>query len=117
MFHIPRVWHSLPVAPLEVICGWADDFGNDEGSFTRGRELMHVVGLLDAPGDKIANIEGRLLNVVIMISSKLLVMTSLSHDGSKPLLFKAVQVNTTCLLGFSFLVELDVWSSKGDVGR
>jgi hypothetical protein len=44
----------------------------------------------------------------------MLVVTSLSHDGSKPLLFKAVDV--TCLFGFSFLVELDAWSSKGDVG-
>jgi hypothetical protein len=94
-----------------------DDFGDDEGSFPRGRELMHAVGLLDAPEDKIANIEGCLLNLAIVISSKLLVVTSLSHDGSKPMLFKAVEVNTTCLLGFSFLVELDVWSSKGDVGR
>jgi hypothetical protein len=50
-----------------------------------------------------------------VISSKLLVVTSLSHDGSKPLFFKAVEVDATCLLGFSFLVELDVWCSKGDI--
>jgi hypothetical protein len=93
-----------------------DDFDDDEGSFPRGRELMHAVGLLDVPEDKVANIEGYLLNLAIVISSKLLVVTSLSHDGSKPLLFKAVEVNTACLLSFSFLVELDAWSSKGDVG-
>jgi hypothetical protein len=46
----------------------------------------------------------------------MLVVTSLSHDGSKPLLFKAVEVDATCLFSFSFLVELDAWSSKGDVG-
>jgi hypothetical protein len=101
---------------LEAICGWADDFSDDEGSFPRGRELMHAVGLLDASEDKVANIEGRLLNVAIVISSKLLVVTSLSHDASKPLLFKAIEVDVTCLLGFSFLVELDAWSYKGDVG-
>jgi hypothetical protein len=50
---------------------------------------MHTVGLLDAPEDKIANIEGGFLNAAIVVASKLLVMTSLSHDGSKPLLFKA----------------------------
>jgi hypothetical protein len=101
---------------LEAICGWADDFSDDEGSFPRGRELMHAVGLLDAPEDKVANIEGSFFIVVIMRASKLLVMTSLSHDGSKPLFFKAVEVDTTCLLGFSFLIELDAWSSKGNVG-
>jgi hypothetical protein len=77
---------------------------------------MHAVSLLDAPEDKVANSEGRLLNVAIVISSKLLIVTSLSHDGSKPLLFKAVEVDTTCLLGFSFFVELDTWSSEGNVG-
>jgi hypothetical protein len=116
MFHVPRVWHSLLVAPLEVICGWTDDFGDDEGSFPGGREFMHAVGLLDAPEDEVANIEGSFPNVAIVIPSELLVMTSLSHDGSKPLLFKAVEVDSTCLLGFSFFVELDAWNSKGDVG-
>jgi hypothetical protein len=100
---------------LEVICGWADDFSDDEGSFPGGRELMHAVGLLDAPEDEVNNVEGGFLNVAIMVASKLLVVTSLSHDGSKPLLFKAVDVDATCLLGLSFLVELDASSSKGDV--
>jgi hypothetical protein len=68
---------------------------------------MHAVGLLDAPEDEFTNVEGSFLNVAIMVASKLLVVTSLSHDGSKPLLFEAVEVDVTCLLGFSFLVELD----------
>jgi hypothetical protein len=100
---------------LEAICGWADDFGDDEGSFLGGKEFMHAIGLLDALEDEVGNIERCLLNVAIVISSKLLVVTSLSHDGSKPLFFKAVEVDATCLLGFSFLVELDVWCSKGDI--
>jgi hypothetical protein len=116
MLHIPRVWHSLFVTPLEAICGWADYFGEDEGSFPGGRELMHVVDLLDAPEDEVANIGGSFLNVAVVIASKLLVVMSLSHDGSKPLLFEIVEVDTTCLLGFSFLIELYAWSSKGDVG-
>jgi hypothetical protein len=32
------------------------------------------------------------------------------------LLFEAVEVDTTSLLGYSLFVELNVWSSKGDVG-
>jgi hypothetical protein len=100
---------------LEAICGWADDFSDDEGSFPRGRELMHVFGLLDVPKDEVANVEGSFHNVAIVIALKLLVVTSLSHDGSKPLFFKAVEVNPMCLLGFSLFVELDLWSSKGDV--
>jgi hypothetical protein len=32
------------------------------------------------------------------------------------LFFKAIKVDAACLLGLSFLVELDAWSSKGDVG-
>jgi hypothetical protein len=82
MFHVPRVWHSLPVTPLEAICGWTDDFGDDERSFPGCRELVHVVGLLDAPEDEVANVEGSFPNVAIVIPTKLLVVTGLSHDDS-----------------------------------
>jgi hypothetical protein len=117
VLHIPRVWYSLSIAPLKAISGWADNFGDDEGSLPRRRELMHAIGLLDAPEDEVANVEGSFLNVTIMIASELLVMTGLSHDSSKSLFFEAIEVDAACLLGISFLVELDAWSSKGDVGR
>jgi hypothetical protein len=78
---------------------------------------VHVVGLLDAPKDEVANIEGSFLNVAIMMTSELLVVMSLSHNGGEPLFFEAVKVDATCLLGLSFLVELDAWSSEGDVSR
>jgi hypothetical protein len=52
-----------------------------------------------------------------MIVSELLVVTALSHDSSESLFFEAVEVDAACFLGLSFLVELDAWSSKGDVGR
>jgi hypothetical protein len=78
---------------------------------------VHVVGLLDAPKDEVANIEGSFLNVAIMMTLELLVMMSLSHNGGEPLFFEAVKVDATCLLGLSFLVELDAWSSEGDVSR
>jgi hypothetical protein len=44
-------------------------------------------------------------------------MMSLSHDGSEPLLFEAIEVDTTCLFSLSLLVELDARSSKGVIGR
>jgi hypothetical protein len=78
---------------------------------------VHAVGLLDAPQDEVANIEGSFLNIAIMIASELLVVTSLSHNGCEPLFFEAVEVEATCLLGLSFLVELDAWNSEGDVDR
>jgi hypothetical protein len=101
---------------LETISGWADNFDDDEGSLPRGGELVHAVGLLDAPEDEVTNVEGSFLNVAVVIASKLLVATGLSHDSSKPLFFEAVEVDATCLLGLSFHVELDAWSSKGGVG-
>jgi hypothetical protein len=77
---------------------------------------VHAIDLLDAPGDKVANVEGSFLNIVVVVSSKLLVMTGLSHYSSKPLLFKVVEVDTMGLLGFSFFVELYAWCSEGNVG-
>jgi hypothetical protein len=63
MLHVPGVRHSLPVAPLEAIRGGADDFGDDEGSLPRVRELVHAVSLLDMPKDEVANIEGSFLTL------------------------------------------------------
>jgi hypothetical protein len=88
MLHIPWVGYSLP-----------------------------VVGLLDASKDEVANVKESLLNVVIMIATYLMAMTGLSHDGRESLFLEAVEVDTTCLFSFSFLVELDAWSSEGNVGR
>jgi hypothetical protein len=76
---------------------------------------VHAISLLDAPKDEVANVEGSFFNVAIVIASELLVMTGLSHDGRKSLFFEAVEVDTACLFGLSFLVELDACSSKGDV--
>jgi hypothetical protein len=115
MFHIPRVWHPFPVTPLEVMCGWTDDFGDDERSFPGGGELMHAIGLLDAPVDEVANVERGFPSIEIVVVSELLVVTGLPHNGSKPPLFKAIEVNSTCFLGFSQLIKLDAWSSKGDI--
>jgi hypothetical protein len=44
-------------------------------------------------------------------------MTSLPHDGSESLIFEAIEVNATCLLGLSFLIELNLWGSESYVGR
>jgi hypothetical protein len=41
----------------------------------------------------------------------------LSHDSGESLFFEDAEVDATCLLCLSFLVELNSWSSKGDVGR
>jgi hypothetical protein len=78
---------------------------------------MHAIGLLDAPEDEVANVEGSFLNIAIMVETKLLVVTSLSHDGGESLFFEAVEVDAACLFGLSCLIELDPWSFEGDVGR
>jgi hypothetical protein len=44
-------------------------------------------------------------------------MTSLSHDNGESLFFETVEVDATCLLGLSFLIELNPWSSESDVSR
>jgi hypothetical protein len=116
MLHVPWVRHSLPVAPLDVIRGGADDFGDDEGSLPRGRELVHAICFLNTPKDEVANVEGSFPNVAIVVALELLVVTGLSHDGDKSLFFEVVEVDATYLLGLSFLVEMDVWGSKSDIG-
>jgi hypothetical protein len=94
-----------------------DDFGDDERYLPGGREFVHTVGLLDAPKGEVANVEGSFLNIAIMVATKLLVVTSLSHDGGESLFFEAVEVDAACLFGLSFLIKLDPWSFEGDIGR
>jgi hypothetical protein len=69
MLHVPGVRHSLPISPLETICGGVDDFGDDEGSLPMGRELVHAVSLLDASEDEVNNVKGSFLNVAIMVTT------------------------------------------------
>jgi hypothetical protein len=59
----------LPIAPLESICRWVQDFCDDERSLPRGRELVHAVSLLDASKDEVANVEGSFPNIAIMIAT------------------------------------------------
>jgi hypothetical protein len=44
-------------------------------------------------------------------------MTSLSQGSGESLFFETVEVDVTCLLGLSFLVELNPWSSESNVSR
>jgi hypothetical protein len=37
--------------------------------------------------------------------------------GVNTLFFEAVEVDAMCLFNLSFLVELDSWSSEGDISR
>jgi hypothetical protein len=69
MLHVTRVGHPLPVTPLKPIGRWADYFRDDEGSLPWGRELVHAVSLLNAFEDEVANIEGGLLNIGIVVAT------------------------------------------------
>jgi hypothetical protein len=69
MFHVPRVGYTLPVTPLEPIGRRANYFRDDEGSLPWGRELVHAVSLLDASEDEVANVEGGLLNIAIVVAT------------------------------------------------
>jgi hypothetical protein len=72
---------------------------------------------LDASKDEVADVEGGFLNVEVVVAAYVLVVTGLPHDSGESLFFETVEVDATCLLGLSFLVELNSWSSKGDVCR
>jgi hypothetical protein len=51
-----------------------------------------------------------------MVMTKLLVVASLPHESYHFLFLEPVEVYATSLLGFTFVVELYVWSPKGVVG-
>jgi hypothetical protein len=43
-------------------------FHDNEGSLPWGRELVHVVSLLNASEDEVANVEGGLLNIAVVVA-------------------------------------------------
>jgi hypothetical protein len=48
MLDVPDVGNALSIYPLEAVGRRADDFHHDEGTFPRGGELVHPLGVLDA---------------------------------------------------------------------
>jgi hypothetical protein len=51
MLDVPDVQDALAVGPLKAVGRWTDDLHCDEGTFPRGGELMHSLGVLDATQD------------------------------------------------------------------
>jgi hypothetical protein len=47
MLDFPDIRNALAVGPPEAVGLWADNFHHDEGTFPRGRELVHSLGALD----------------------------------------------------------------------
>jgi hypothetical protein len=68
MLDIPDVRNALAVGPLEAVGRWADDFHHDEGTFPRGRELVHSLGALDMTLNPLTHVEGSLPHVAVMMS-------------------------------------------------
>jgi hypothetical protein len=68
MLHVPRVGYPLPITPLKPIGRRANYFHDDEGSLPWGKDLVHAVNLLDASEDEVANVEGGLLNIAIVVA-------------------------------------------------
>jgi hypothetical protein len=64
-----RVGYSLPITLLKPIGQRANYFRDDEGSLPWGRELVHAVSLLDAFEDEVANVQGGLPNIAIMVAT------------------------------------------------
>jgi hypothetical protein len=69
MLDIPDVGNALAVGPLEVVGRWTDDLYHDEGTFPRGRELVHSFCVLDATQDQVSHVEGSLSHIVIVVAA------------------------------------------------
>jgi hypothetical protein len=68
VFNIPDVKNALAVGPLEAVGRWVDDFHHDEGTFPRGRELVHSLGGLDAAQDQVSHVEGPLSHIADVVA-------------------------------------------------
>ena len=117
MLHVPRFWNSLSVAPLEAIGRRADDLCNNERALPWDGKLVHPVSLLNPSEDQVADVEGALLDVAVVVATKLLIVASLPHYCGDPMLLEAVEVDATSLLRFTFIVMLYARRTEDDVCR
>jgi hypothetical protein len=69
MLDIPNVGNALAVGPLEVLGRQTDDLHHNEGTFSRGGELVHSFDGLDATQDKVSHVEGLLSHIVVMVAA------------------------------------------------
>jgi hypothetical protein len=79
MLDITDVRNALAIGPLEAVGRWADNFHHDEGTFLRGRELVHSLGALDTLYDEVSHIEGSFPHIAVMIASQLLLVLRVLH--------------------------------------
>jgi hypothetical protein len=51
VLNVPDIRDALAVGPLKAVGRWPDDHHDDEGTFPRGRELVHPLRVLDPAQD------------------------------------------------------------------
>ena len=76
---------------------------------------MHPISFLNPVKDQVTDIEGALLDIVIVITTKLQLMPGMVHQCRHSMLLKTVKVDLTGLLWFAFIVMLNSWSSEDDI--
>jgi hypothetical protein len=102
---------------MKAICRRAHDLCDDEQTLSWGGKLMHPISFLDLAKDQVTNVEGALLDIVVMVVMKLLIMEGLPHYCLHSTFFEAVEVDSMCLFCFSFVVMLYVRHIEDDVCR
>ena len=76
---------------------------------------MLAISLLDLTKHQVANIEGALFDVAVVIPLELLFMTSMPHKGRHSVFFKAVEVDPARPFSRTFIVMLDSWRAEGNI--
>jgi hypothetical protein len=69
MLDVPDVGNALAVSPLEAVGRQTVDFHHDEGTFPRGGELLHSLGVLDVMQDQVPHVEGPLTHIVVVVAT------------------------------------------------
>jgi hypothetical protein len=66
---VPDVRDALAIGPLKAVGLWTDNLHHDEGTFPRGRELVHSLGVLDTTQDQVSYVERPLAHIAVVVTT------------------------------------------------
>ena len=88
LFNVPGVAHRNAIFGLKADCARPSDSSHPVRAFPLQRQLVGILGGLNAPKNKVAFLETSGINFAAMVAAQSLLVSSSSYSGLKTVLLK-----------------------------
>ena len=104
MFDIPGVAHWNAIFGLQADCAWPGDSYYPIGAFALQRQLVGILGRLNAPKNKVAFVKASGMNLAAMVAAQGLLVASGSHSSPKTIFLKEHRILLAQLLLLKLII-------------